>query len=209
MPERRGATTSTSASRVRAASPSTRRTARDFVRPAQTGRREDENLQAREYDRPVRLRLPSTFPVVAGWVLVTAVAVMLLIRLPGAFHSFGTATASASGRDELGGALATADEVGLNDTFVRDAFADIPQHARFVVALPADEAATETKDDVDPTTFSAAELFFEDFLMPRRVVAGTARGVYVVCLYCDSGWNRRTRWLSPVEGGGRVGVVDR
>lgn len=138
-----------------------------------------------------------------------AVAAMLLIRLPGAFHSFGAATAAASGRDELGGALATADEVGLNDTFVRDAFADIPQHARFVVALPADEAAAELKDDVEPTTFSAAELFFEDFLMPRRVASAPARGVYVVCLDCDPGWNGRTRWLSPVEGGGRIGVVDR
>ena len=113
-----------------------------------------------------------------------------------------------SGRNELGGALATADSVEMSDAFVRDAFADIPLHASFVVALPADEPAAEAKDGVNPTTFSAASLLFEDYLMPRRI-AQAARGVYLVCFYCDPVWNARTRWLSPVEGGGRIGLIDR
>jgi hypothetical protein len=134
---------------------------------------------------------------------------MLLVRLPSAFHSFSSAASAASGRNQLGGALATADEVGLNDAFVGDAFDYIPHHASFVVALPVDEPAIEAKNNVNPTTFSAAEPFFEDFLMPRRLVSKPAAGVYVVCFYCDPSWSSRTHWLSPVEGGGRIGVVRR
>ena len=162
-----------------------------------------------KYDRHVRLRLPSTFPAVAGWALVTVAALMLLVRLPRAVHSFSAAAAAASGRNELVGALATADSVDMSDAFVRDAFVDIPLHASFVVALPADEPGAEAKDGVNPTTFSAASPLFEDFLMPRRVATQAARGVYLVCFYCDPVWNARTRWISPVEGGGRIGVIDR
>jgi len=166
-------------------------------------------FRRRKYDPRVRPRLPSTFPVVAGWALVAAVTVMLLVRLPEAFHSFSSAASAASGRNQLGGALATADAVGLDDGFVGDAFADLPLHARFVVALPADEPAAESKNAVNPITFSAALPFFEDFLMPRRLVSKAAKGEYVVCFYCDSSWNARTHWLSPVEGGGRIGVLTR
>ena len=152
---------------------------------------------------------PTTPFAAAGAFLVVAVAAMLLVRLPHAVHSFSAAASAASGRNELGGALATADSVELSDAFVRDAFVDIPLHARFVVALPADEPAAEAKDGVNPTTFSAASPLFEDFLMPRRIATQAARGVYLVCFYCDPFWNARTHWLSPVEGGGRIGVIDR
>jgi hypothetical protein len=152
---------------------------------------------------------PTTPSAAAGVFLIVAAALMLLIRLPEAVHSFSAAASAASGRDQLGGALATADEVGLSDAFVSDAFAHIPLHASFVVALPADEPAAEAKDGVNPTTFSAAGPLFEDFLMPRRVATRAIRGVYVICFYCDPGWNARTHWITPLESGGRIGVVDR
>lgn len=154
-------------------------------------------------------RRPTTPFAAVGGLLLVAAALMLLIRLPDAFHSFDAAASAASGRDQLGGALATADEVGLNDAFVSDAFAHIPLHARFVVALPADEPAAEAKNGVDATTFSAAGPLFEDFLMPRRVATRADRGVYVICFYCDPGWNARTHWITPLESGGRIGLVDR
>lgn len=135
---------------------------------------------------------------------------MLLVRAPAAFHSFDNATAAASGRNELGGALATADSVGLNDDFVRTAFQAIPSHAHFAVVFPADLAKAEAADHVNPISFDAAPTFFEDYLMPRREVTAATPGTYIICFYCDAPtWNARTHWRSSAYGGGRIGYVYR
>jgi len=158
----------------------------------------------------VGLRLSTALPFAAGAVLATAAALTFLVRVPSAFHALGSARAAAVGRNELGGALATADSVGINDDFVRAAFADIPRTAQFAVVLPPDETGVESKDHVNPITFAAAPGYFEDFLLPRRLAGEVARGDYIVCLYCRSAyWNRRTHWLSPDDGGGLVGIVYR
>jgi len=135
---------------------------------------------------------------------------MLLVRLPGAFHSFDSAAKAAAGRNQLGGALATADSVGLNNDFVVAAFADIPRTGRFAVVLPPDLAKAEAANGVNPLTFAAAPTFFEDFLLPRRVATRVSPGVFIVCLACKSPyWDKRTHWLSPDNGGGIVGLVIR
>ena len=134
---------------------------------------------------------------------------MLVIRVPSAFDSFGAARHAAAGRNQLGGALATADEVGLDDSFVSAAIGDIPKSGRFVVEVPADEPAVEEKDNVSPTTFSAAVPFFEDYLLPRRVSFTAARGDYIVCLYCSAAWNARTHWFPGTYSGGRIGLIER
>lgn len=158
----------------------------------------------------MRGRLPSTFPVVALWILVTALVVMLLARLPGAFHSLDDAAKAAAGRNQLGGALATADALGLNDDFVRETFQLVPKDANYVVVLPKDEAAVETSDNVNPTTFSGVSEFFGDYLLPRRQLPTPAAGTYILCFYCDQArLGRRVRWLTPSTGGGRVGYVRR
>lgn len=158
----------------------------------------------------MRLRLPSTFPVVAGVALTAVAALMLVVRLPSAYQAFGKSVAAAAGRNELGGALATADSVGLNDDFVRTAFADIPTSGRFAVVLPSVPAKAESAYGVNPITFDAAPGFFEDYLLPRRQAARVAPGVYIVCFYCKSPyWDQRTHWLSPENGGGIVGRVYR
>lgn len=158
----------------------------------------------------MRQRFPSTYASVAGSALVLAAALMLLVRLPAALHSFSSGAAAAAGRNELGGALATADSAGLDDNFVRAAFADIPKTGRFVVVLPPDLTKAEAADSVNPITFDAAPTFFEDFLLPRRVADRVAPGVYIVCLDCKSPyWDKRTHWLSPVNGGGLIGLVYR
>lgn len=164
----------------------------------------------RKYDRFVRLRLPTALPFVAGAVLLTVAGLTFVVRVPSAFHELSAARAAAVGRNDLGGALATADSVGMNDDFVRDAFADIPATATFAVVLPPNESAVETKDHVNPITFAAAVSYFEDFLLPRRFTEQAGRGDYIVCLYCRYAyWDRRTHWLSSNEGGGLVGLVYR
>lgn len=158
----------------------------------------------------MRGRLPSTFPVIAGWVLVVALVLMLLIRLPGAFDSLNGAAKAAAGRNELGGALATADAIGLNDDFVRDAFRQIPKNGRYAVLLPKDEAAVEQSDSVSAITFDGVPELFGDYLLPRRQLQAPAAGGYVLCFYCDqSALGRRVRWLTPPTGGGRVGYLGR
>lgn len=153
---------------------------------------------------------PTTLAAFVGVALTVAAALVLLVRVPATFHSFNESAAAAAGRNELGGALATADSVGMNDDFVRTAFADIPESGRFVVVLPPDLAKAETTYGVNPTTFAAAPTFFEDFLLPRRVAARVAPGIFIVCLYCKSPyWDRRAHWLSPENGGGIVGLVYR
>jgi hypothetical protein len=151
-----------------------------------------------------------TFFVGAGFVLTVAAALMPLVRAPAAFHSFDSGARAAVGRNQLGGALATADSVGLNDDFVLAAFQAIPSHAHFAVVLPPDLAKAEAADGVNPITFAAAPSYFEDYLMPRREDATVTRGIYIVCLYCESPyWDTRTHWRSSAYGGGRVGYVYR
>lgn len=150
-----------------------------------------------------------TFPLGAGIALVAAAAVMLLARLPGAYSAFHDAAKAAAGRNELGGALATADAIGLNDDFVRNAVALVPRGGRFSVVLPTDEAAVEKSDGVNPITFDGVSALFANYLLPRRQVKTATRGTYILCFYCDAAWNGRTRWLAPETGGGRVGYIDR
>lgn len=150
-----------------------------------------------------------TLPSRAGIVLAAAAFVMLLARLPGAFSSLTDAAHAAAGRNALGGALATADAIGLNDDFVRDADALVPRGARFAVVLPANETAVEKADGVSPITFDGVSALFANYLLPRRQVKTATRGTYILCFHCDAAWNARTRWLAPATGGGRVGYVDR
>jgi hypothetical protein len=147
---------------------------------------------------------------VIGVALAVAAALMLLVRLPGALHSFSSSAKAAEGRNGLGGALQAADSVGLNDDFVRDAFAYVPQNGRFAVVLPPDQAAAEKSYGVNSITFAAASPLLEDFLLPRREVPKAVRGTYILCYFCDSPyWDQHTHWLANNHAGGLVGYVYR
>lgn len=151
-----------------------------------------------------------TFFSGAGVALAAAACLMLLLRLPGAYSAFTDAAKAAAGRNELDGALATADSLSLNDDFVRNAFATVPRSGRFAVVLPKDEAAVEKADGVSPITFDGVSGLFADYLLPRRQLQTATRGAYIICFYCDTAaWNPRTHWLTPEVGGGRVGYVTR
>lgn len=151
-----------------------------------------------------------TLPARIGITLALLAAAMLLARLPGAIRALDHAASDAAGRNELGGALATADSIGLNDDFVRDAFAAVPANGRFAVVLPKDEAAVESGKGVSSITFDGVSPLFGDYLLPRREVATATTGTYILCFYCNAqAWSRRTHWLAPDEDGGRVGYVYR
>jgi len=151
-----------------------------------------------------------TLSAVVGVLLAVVAGGTLLARLPGAFNAFNSGAKAAAGRNELGGALAAADTAGLNDDFVRDAFADVPRNGRFAVVLPLNQAAAEKTYGVSSITFAAASPLFEDFLLPRREVPKATRGTYILCYLCDSPyWDHRTRWLANNHAGGLVGYVYR
>ena len=146
----------------------------------------------------------------AGVALVILAGAMLLVRLPDAYSTLNDAAHAAAGRNELGGALATADSLSLNDDFVRNAFAEVPKSGRFAVVLPRNEAAVEQADGVSAVTFDGVAALFGDYLLPRRQLKTAAKGTYIICFYCDAGaWSRRTHWLGPATGGGRIGYVYR
>jgi len=157
----------------------------------------------------VRAR-PTTLSTGVGVLLAVAAALMLLIRLPDAFHTLDSSAKAAQGRNGLGGALAAADSVGLNDDFVRYAFQYVPKHGRFAVVLPPDLVAAEKSYGVSSTTFAAAPTLLEDFLLPRREVPKATRGTYILCYFCDSPyWDEHTHWLANNHVGGLVGYVYR
>ncbi len=145
-----------------------------------------------------------------GIVLACAAALMLVIRLPDAFHTFSSNAKAAKGRNGLGGALAAADSAGINDDFVRFAFQFVPKHGHFAVVLPPDLPTAEKSYSVSPITFSALPTMLEDFLLPRREVPNATRGTYILCYFCDSPyWDAHTRWLANNHIGGLVGYVYR
>ena len=141
-------------------------------------------------------------------MLAAVAALMLVGRIPGAYHELQHAAKAAAGRNALGGALATADSLAVNDDFVRNAFADIPKGGRFAVVLPQNEAAVEKADGVSPITFDGVPSMFENYLLPRREVAAPAASTYIICFYCNAeALGPHVRWLGPQTGGGRVGYV--
>jgi hypothetical protein len=144
-----------------------------------------------------------------GLALAAAAGLMLLARLPGAFNEFDHAAHAARGRNQLGGALATADSLELDDAFVRSAMALVPKGGRFVVVLPRNEAAIERSDGVSPITFDGVPALFEDYLLPRVRLETASPGTYILCFYCSPVWNERAHWLTSEEGGGRVGYIYR
>ena len=146
----------------------------------------------------------------AGLALAAVAAVMLVGRLPGAYHELQHAAKAAAGRNELGGALAAADSLGLNDDLVRATFAEIPPRSRFAIVLPKDETAVEQRDSVAAITFAGLPPLLGNYLLPRRLVSTPVAGTYIVCFYCDAAaWSGRARWLGPAVGGGRIGYVTR
>jgi hypothetical protein len=155
-------------------------------------------------------RVPTRPLRITGAILAVAAAAMLLARLPGAYHALQGAARAAAGRNQLGGALATADAIGLNDDFVTAAFVHVPENGRFAVVLPKDEAAVEKADGVNPITFDGVSALFADYLLPRRQLETPAAGSYLLCFYCDAAlWSSRTHWIATTSGGGRIGYVYR
>ena len=156
------------------------------------------------------LRQAASFQVVAALVLLAALTVTIIVRLPAAFGGMSSAAAAASGRNELGGALAAADSADIDNDWVRAAFRIVPVHGSFTVALQADLVQAEKTYHVDPVTFDAIPTMLEDLLLPRRAITTAMPGSYVLCYFCDSPyWDHRTRWLFNNQAGGLVGFFYR
>ena len=102
-----------------------------------------------------------------GLALAAVAALMLVGRIPGAYHELQHAAKAAAGRNELGGALATADSLSVNDDFVRNAFA-IPTGGRIAVPARTDGDRAGGRCKSDHVRRHAA--LFEVYLLPRREV---------------------------------------
>jgi hypothetical protein len=157
----------------------------------------------------VRFTRPSSISSAAGLLLAVAAGAILLSHLPAAVRALHDEATTAQGQNELGGALSAADAVGLDEKFVRNAFARIPRHARYAVALPAHLTQAEHDYGVSPTTFAAAPTLLQNFLLPRRKVKTVTPGTYVLCYFCDTHWHHRMHWLWDNRNGARVGYLPR
>lgn len=143
--------------------------------------------------------------------LVVAVAVVLLaFRVQHAFRGFLSATDAAVGRNGLGGALAGADSLDIDNGFVVAAVQMVPTGARYAVLLPPSVQIAQTNYGIDPITIQALPAFMREVLLPRLPTAEPVRGDYVLCYDCDtSPWDHRTRWLWTDAKGRAVGRVYR
>ncbi len=158
----------------------------------------------------MHLRRPARLSSAAGLLLALVAAVTLVSHFPAAARALHDEAKAAEGRNDLGGALAAADSAEIHDLFVRDAVTYLPRNARYVVALPANEAKAEQTYSVDPITFAAVPSLLQNFLLPRRMVTTAERGTYILCYYCErSRWGARVRWLANDGAGGFVGHVSR
>jgi hypothetical protein len=151
----------------------------------------------------------ATLRIAAGLALAAAAAVMLILRVPTAFQGFNGSAAAEVGRNDLGGTLAAADMVGVNNDFVRAAFDTIPLNAYFAVLVP-DPLQAQTTYGVSPVTIDAVPTMMEDDLLPRRLVETPQKGTYVLCYLCNtSPWDHRTHWLWKNSSGQVIGLVYR
>jgi hypothetical protein len=148
-----------------------------------------------------------TIAAAAGLVLSAAAAAILVSHLPFSLRALHDEASAARGRNQLGGALAAADQVALPAGLVTNAFVYVPRQANYAVELPSNQAQVEKLYDVNPTTFAAAPTLLQNFLLPRRKVKVVAAGTYVLCFYCDEHWHHRMHWLWDNQNGSRIGVL--
>jgi hypothetical protein len=148
-------------------------------------------------------------PVAAGIVLAVAAAVTLAVRVPTAIDSFRSTAAAQAGRGELGGALAVADMVGIDNDFVRAAVDELPRNAQFAPLLP-DPAQAQQTYGVSAETIDALAPLMQEVLLPRREVDAASTGTYILCYLCEtSSWDKRTHWLWKGTKGDSIGLVYR
>jgi hypothetical protein len=157
---------------------------------------------------PERRRLPAAAAARAAGILVVAAALALLaVRVPATFRAFWDGAQTAATRGQLGGALAGADSLDIDNPFVTAAVQSVPAGARYALLLPEPRVA-ESVYHLDPLTVQGLPLFMVEVLLPRVPVSRPRAGDYVLCYVCDtSPWDGRTHWLWTDGKGHAVGEV--
>lgn len=139
--------------------------------------------------RRVGLRAVLAVAVVGALVAVAA------LRVPTAISDLRGSAAAETGRDIDGGALAGADSLGIDDTFVLQALQAVRPGGDFVVELPPSWPQS-TPAGISPITLEAVSSFMLEVLLPAREVSTPQRGTAILCYACNTNyWSRRTHWL--------------
>ena len=147
--------------------------------------------------------------VLAAAALAIYAAVVLSTRVPTVLHDLRSQARAEAGRNDEGGALAAADEVELNNDFVRAAIHTVPHTAQFAVLYP-DPATVQQTYGIDPVTLDALPPLMTEVLLPSRSVSVPVRGAYILCYVCNtSPWDTRTHWLWRNDKGMAIGQVYR
>jgi hypothetical protein len=116
--------------------------------------------------------------------LVVAAAVVLVIRLPGAFRSFDQRATANNGQSEIGRQIAGADAEDIDNEFLVQALQLLPQDATYAILLPQTPQIAATYHISEPT-YNALPGFVLNALLPRRQVdANAAR--YILCYACNT-----------------------
>ncbi len=117
-------------------------------------------------------------------LLIAAVAVAALIRLPPALRDFDRRASFNATRDPIGRQIAGADAEGIDNTFLVQALALIPKHASYTVLLSQSPQVAQTYG-IAAATYHALPGFVQNALLPRRQV-DAARARYVLCYACNT-----------------------
>lgn len=123
-------------------------------------------------------------PTAVAAVLLAVAAVVLLVRLPGAFGSFDDRASFYGGRSPLGRNTAAADGLAIDNEFVSQALTLVPQGATFAVALPPSQAVAQ-QYGIPPVTLAALAPYMQDLLLPRREV-DPGHAQYLLCYACNT-----------------------
>lgn len=140
--------------------------------------------------------------------IVAATALLALTRIPDAVRGFDSGAAFGAAHGELGGVIAGANALDIDNGFVRAALDALPAKARYSVLVPASEAVAQKTYGIAPVTLEAIPGFMLETLLPRMPVQTPGKGDYVLCYACDTApWDHRTRWIWNDGDGHVIGLV--
>jgi hypothetical protein len=122
--------------------------------------------------------------LIVAALLVAAVTVAFVIRLPSAFTKFDDRATLNNSQSEIGRAIAGADAEEIDNEFLVQALTLLPRNASYTILRPPSLKVAATYG-ISSATFYALYGFALNALLPRRQVA-PAEARYMLCYACNT-----------------------
>lgn len=128
-------------------------------------------------------------------------------RMPGTLEDFGERASANAAKTPVDRLLVVADSLDVDNQFVRESLARLPEDARYAVLLAQSPEIALTNYGMSAITYGHLPGFMLYLLLPRRQVA-PEEAEYVLCVGCDTDpWNPKTTWLWRNDQGVGIGQV--